>query len=201
MQNYFSQTHEEELLDMYSLCQKKGEAGDQIENQVSVSDVNVAGTVVCNILSKGPDDPLGSLDFRNSFSAPKDGLNLTHTEVQPIVAPTGRGSPLQANGGCRKGGQHVPWPTPLPAAPIGLEQQTEASGSCNQPNLKSRQPRRCMGSTLARRSCQAAWLVPAHLPGFPISLPCCSERPVCPELGILSCDPLRHSDRGQQESE
>ncbi|XP_074920109.1 androgen-induced gene 1 protein isoform X7 [Chelonoidis abingdonii] len=36
--------------------------------------------------------------------------------VRPIAAPTGCGSPLQANGGCRKSSQHIPQPAPLPAA-------------------------------------------------------------------------------------
>ncbi|EMP32108.1 Origin recognition complex subunit 5 [Chelonia mydas] len=45
----------------------------------------------------------------------------------------------KANGGCGKGGQHVPWPTPLPAAPIGLERRTADSGSRDRPNLRMRQ--------------------------------------------------------------
>ncbi|EMP38289.1 hypothetical protein UY3_04498 [Chelonia mydas] len=36
--------------------------------------------------------------------------------------------------------RHVPWPTPLPAAPIGLEQRTTASGSRVRPNLRMQQP-------------------------------------------------------------
>ncbi|EMP42397.1 Embigin, partial [Chelonia mydas] len=46
-------------------------------------------------------------------------------------------SRLQANGGCGKGGQHIPRPVPLPAAPIGLEQQTAASGSHDRPDLRT----------------------------------------------------------------
>ncbi|EMP29319.1 hypothetical protein UY3_13563 [Chelonia mydas] len=34
---------------------------------------------------------------------------------------------------------HVPWPAPLPAAPIGLEQQTAASGSRDRLNLRTQQ--------------------------------------------------------------
>ncbi|EMP37293.1 Ephrin type-A receptor 4 [Chelonia mydas] len=59
--------------------------------------------------------------------------------VRLIVAPTGRGSLLQANGGCGKGSQHVPWPSLLPTAPVCLERQTVASGSRDQPNLWTRQ--------------------------------------------------------------
>ncbi|CAM4583919.1 unnamed protein product [Lepidochelys kempii] len=59
-------------------------------------------------------------------------------EVRLIAAPTGRSSPLQANGGCRKGGQHIPRPTLLPAAPIGLERRTAASGGRDRPNLWTR---------------------------------------------------------------
>ncbi|EMP24558.1 Calpain-2 catalytic subunit [Chelonia mydas] len=44
--------------------------------------------------------------------------------VRPIAAPTNRGAPLQANEGCEKGGQHVPWPGQLFAAPVVLERQT-----------------------------------------------------------------------------
>ncbi|EMP27310.1 Putative palmitoyltransferase ZDHHC22 [Chelonia mydas] len=60
--------------------------------------------------------------------------------VRPIAALTGRGSPLQANGGCRKGSQHIFWPTLLPPAPIGLEQRTAANGSRDWPNLQTQQP-------------------------------------------------------------
>ncbi|EMP30610.1 Sorting nexin-8 [Chelonia mydas] len=36
-------------------------------------------------------------------------------------------------------GQHIPWPMLLPAAPIGLERQTAATGSCDGPNLQTLQ--------------------------------------------------------------
>ncbi|EMP27357.1 hypothetical protein UY3_15511 [Chelonia mydas] len=39
-------------------------------------------------------------------------------------------------GAAGSGSQYVPRPAPLPAAPIGLQQQTMASGSCNRPNLQ-----------------------------------------------------------------
>ncbi|EMP36626.1 hypothetical protein UY3_06174 [Chelonia mydas] len=42
-------------------------------------------------------------------------------------------------GAAGSGGQYVPRPAPLPAAPIGLERQTTASGSCDQPNLRTLQ--------------------------------------------------------------
>ncbi|EMP27856.1 hypothetical protein UY3_15061 [Chelonia mydas] len=59
--------------------------------------------------------------------------------VWPVAAPTGHGSLLQAHGGCRKSGQHILQPALLPAAPIGLEQQTAASGNHNRPNRRARQ--------------------------------------------------------------
>ncbi|EMP40084.1 hypothetical protein UY3_02660 [Chelonia mydas] len=42
-------------------------------------------------------------------------------------------------GAARSHGQHITWTAPLPAAPIGLERQTMANGSCNRPNLQKRQ--------------------------------------------------------------
>ncbi|EMP34445.1 Zinc finger and SCAN domain-containing protein 29 [Chelonia mydas] len=59
-------------------------------------------------------------------------------EVQPIVAPTRHSSPLQANGGCRK--RHGPRDmlSALPAATIGLERRTAASGNHDRPNLQTR---------------------------------------------------------------
>ncbi|EMP34416.1 hypothetical protein UY3_08448 [Chelonia mydas] len=42
-------------------------------------------------------------------------------------------------GAARSGGQHVPGPVPLPAAHIGLERRTVASGSCNELNLRTLQ--------------------------------------------------------------
>ncbi|EMP29326.1 hypothetical protein UY3_13570 [Chelonia mydas] len=40
-------------------------------------------------------------------------LRHSRPRVRPIVAPTVRGSPLQANGGYGKGGQHIPRPALL----------------------------------------------------------------------------------------
>ncbi|EMP35716.1 Dystonin [Chelonia mydas] len=42
-------------------------------------------------------------------------------------------------GAAGSSGQHVPWPTPLPTAPIGQGQRTAASGSRDQPNLRTLQ--------------------------------------------------------------
>ncbi|EMP42182.1 Dedicator of cytokinesis protein 1 [Chelonia mydas] len=42
-------------------------------------------------------------------------------------------------GAAGSGGPYVPWPTPLPAAPVGLEQQTAATGSRDRPNLRTQQ--------------------------------------------------------------
>ncbi|EMP36172.1 ELAV-like protein 1 [Chelonia mydas] len=39
-------------------------------------------------------------------------------------------------GAAGSGSQHIPWPTLLPAAPIGLKRRTAASGSCDRPNLQ-----------------------------------------------------------------
>ncbi|EMP29168.1 Elongation factor Tu GTP-binding domain-containing protein 1 [Chelonia mydas] len=64
---------------------------------------------------------------------------LLRLQVWPIVALISRSSPLQANGGCGKGGQHVPRTTPLSAAPIGLEWRTPANESHDRPNLQSQQ--------------------------------------------------------------
>ncbi|EMP32515.1 CUGBP Elav-like family member 4 [Chelonia mydas] len=44
-----------------------------------------------------------------------------------------------ANGGCGKGGQHIPRPVPLSAGPIGLERQTAATGRRDGLNLQMRQ--------------------------------------------------------------
>ncbi|EMP38977.1 hypothetical protein UY3_03810 [Chelonia mydas] len=60
-------------------------------------------------------------------------------KVWPIVAPSGRGLPLQANEGCGK------WRGPsgvlaaLSADPISPVRQTAASGSRDRPNLRTRQ--------------------------------------------------------------
>ncbi|EMP33325.1 hypothetical protein UY3_09555 [Chelonia mydas] len=40
---------------------------------------------------------------------------------------------------CNQPDQHIPQPTPLPAAPIGLKRRTAASGSCDQPNPRTLQ--------------------------------------------------------------
>ncbi|EMP30062.1 hypothetical protein UY3_12817 [Chelonia mydas] len=42
-------------------------------------------------------------------------------------------------GAAGSGGQYVPRPTLLPAALIGLEQQTAATGSRDRPNLRTQQ--------------------------------------------------------------
>uniref|UniRef100_A0A8C3FI76 Ig-like domain-containing protein n=1 Tax=Chrysemys picta bellii TaxID=8478 RepID=A0A8C3FI76_CHRPI len=55
-------------------------------------------------------------------SRPGQFVYLPRLQLWPIAAPTGRGSPSKANGGCGKGGQHIPQAAPLPAAPIGLGQ-------------------------------------------------------------------------------
>ncbi|EMP29158.1 hypothetical protein UY3_13738 [Chelonia mydas] len=55
--------------------------------------------------------------------------------VRDLQALTGKA----VNGGCRKGGQHIPWPALLPAAPIGLGRRTAASGSCDRLNLQTLQ--------------------------------------------------------------
>ncbi|EMP33316.1 Calsyntenin-2 [Chelonia mydas] len=48
---------------------------------------------------------------------------LPHPQVQPIVAPTGRGSLLQANGGCGKQRGLRDMLAALPAAPTGPGQR------------------------------------------------------------------------------
>ncbi|EMP40313.1 hypothetical protein UY3_02476 [Chelonia mydas] len=60
-------------------------------------------------------------------------------QVRPIAASAGRGSPLQASGGFRKGVQHISQLELLPTAPIGLERRTAASGSRDRPNRRTRQ--------------------------------------------------------------
>ncbi|EMP28008.1 hypothetical protein UY3_14894 [Chelonia mydas] len=55
---------------------------------------------------------------------------------QLLLATVRRSRPMRAAGSV---GQHIPWPTSLPAGPIGLERLTTASGSCNGPNLWTRQ--------------------------------------------------------------
>ncbi|EMP28670.1 hypothetical protein UY3_14245 [Chelonia mydas] len=42
-------------------------------------------------------------------------------------------------GAAGSGGQYVPRPAPLPAAPIGLEQRTVTTGNRDRPNLRTRQ--------------------------------------------------------------
>ncbi|EMP28259.1 hypothetical protein UY3_14644 [Chelonia mydas] len=63
-------------------------------------------------------------------------LELALSLQKPIAALTGRSSLLQANGTAGSCGNHVLWPVPFPAAPIGLERRTAASGSCDRPNLQ-----------------------------------------------------------------
>ncbi|EMP29069.1 TRAF2 and NCK-interacting protein kinase [Chelonia mydas] len=62
--------------------------------------------------------------------------------VPKLVLLLVQGKPLEGRAGlftCRvNGSQYVP-PTLLPAAPIGLEQRTAATVSCNWPNLRTRQ--------------------------------------------------------------
>ncbi|CAM5158284.1 unnamed protein product [Eretmochelys imbricata] len=72
-------------------------------------------------------------------SGPGQFVYLTRRQIRPIAAPTGHGLPLQANGGCRKwrGARDVL--DTLPAVPIGLEQQTMASGNRDRPNLRMQQ--------------------------------------------------------------
>ncbi|EMP34338.1 hypothetical protein UY3_08507 [Chelonia mydas] len=64
-----------------------------------------------------------------ALGGPGQFVYLLCPQVRPITVPTGRSSQLQANGGYRKGGQHISQPAPLPAAPIGLEWQTAARGN------------------------------------------------------------------------
>ncbi|EMP38528.1 Metabotropic glutamate receptor 8 [Chelonia mydas] len=85
----------------------------------------------CNILANFPK----SMCYAMSSPLP----DSSDIKVRPTAAPTGCGLLLQANGGCGKGGQHIPQPVSLPAAPIGLEQQTTTSGSRSRPNLQTRQ--------------------------------------------------------------
>ncbi|EMP39260.1 hypothetical protein UY3_03501 [Chelonia mydas] len=75
-----------------------------------------------------------------SAGGPGRFVYLQRLQVRPITAPTGCGLPFQANGGFRKqhGPRYVLWLS-LPAAPIGLERRTAASGSCNQLNLQTLQ--------------------------------------------------------------
>ncbi|EMP40634.1 Galanin receptor type 1 [Chelonia mydas] len=69
--------------------------------------------------------------------APGWFVYLLRPQVRLIAASTGCTSPLQANGGCGKGGQHIPRPAPLSAAPIGLERRTVASGRGDRTNLRT----------------------------------------------------------------
>ncbi|EMP36770.1 Disks large-associated protein 2 [Chelonia mydas] len=60
-------------------------------------------------------------------------------QVRPITAPSGRGSPLQANGGLQKAAQAEGRAGRPSRSSLGLEWQTVASGSRNQPNLRTQQ--------------------------------------------------------------
>ncbi|EMP42529.1 GPI ethanolamine phosphate transferase 2 [Chelonia mydas] len=89
----------------------------------------------------GPNSPLVGPKLYEMDNILKKIHTSLLSKVRSIVALTGRSSPLQANGGCGKDGQHVPWPMPLSAAPIGLEWRTAASESHDRPNLRARQER------------------------------------------------------------
>ncbi|EMP29907.1 hypothetical protein UY3_12962 [Chelonia mydas] len=73
------------------------------------------------------------------------GLFTPLSNIRPIAAPTGRGSLLQANEGCGKRCGPRDVLAALPAAPIGLERRTAASGSCD--------PVGCERRTAASGSC------------------------------------------------
>ncbi|EMP41192.1 hypothetical protein UY3_01612 [Chelonia mydas] len=64
---------------------------------------------------------------------------LLRPQVQPIAAPTSRGSLLQTNGGCGKRCGPRDVLTALPTAPIGLELRTMVTGIHDQLNLQTRQ--------------------------------------------------------------
>ncbi|EMP37430.1 hypothetical protein UY3_05411 [Chelonia mydas] len=86
-------------------------------------------------------------------------------------------APGQANGGYGKGGQHVPSPAPLPAAPIGLEQRTAASGSRDRPNLRTRQVKEKSLTTQLRNKETPQRLL--HNVAFQPGLQLCSQDRVC----------------------
>ncbi|EMP28165.1 ETS-related transcription factor Elf-5 [Chelonia mydas] len=65
-------------------------------------------------------------------------------------------------GAAGSSGQHVPQPAPLPAASIGLERRTVASGSCSQPNLLTRQ----MGTDSLQNVGQCGFGFPVLLRGM-----------------------------------
>ncbi|EMP37375.1 hypothetical protein UY3_05423 [Chelonia mydas] len=65
----------------------------------------------------------------------RDGLLPCHVHSHWPRVP----APRQQGRGCRKGGQNLPWPAPLPEAPTDLERRTVSSGSRDRPNLQTRQ--------------------------------------------------------------
>ncbi|EMP39016.1 Shootin-1 [Chelonia mydas] len=72
-------------------------------------------TLEAEFSSKTPELGEGSLQMKESASS--------KVTFQPMGVVGSRG-------------QHIPWPALLPAAPIGLERRTTASGSCDWPNLR-----------------------------------------------------------------
>ncbi|EMP36881.1 hypothetical protein UY3_05965 [Chelonia mydas] len=73
----------------------------------------------------------------SNFSKPTT-TRIPHQDVPAILSHQLIQVPARANP-ARSGGQYVPQPAPLAAAPIGLEQRTAASGSHDRPNLRMRQ--------------------------------------------------------------
>ncbi|EMP39119.1 hypothetical protein UY3_03693 [Chelonia mydas] len=115
-----------------------------LEAEMQVKRLEVELELKCLELKRAKLGPPGSSPGREEARA----LNMKHPgedfqkhkwQVWPIVAPTGRGLPLQANGGCGKWRRPRDVLATLLAAPIGLEWRTEVSGSCDWPNLWMRQ--------------------------------------------------------------
>ncbi|EMP39928.1 Tyrosine-protein kinase Fer [Chelonia mydas] len=62
---------------------------------------------------------------------------LLRPQVRPIGLPLAAVHCSRPMGAVGSGGQHIPWPTLLPTAPIGLEQRTMVSGSRDRQNLQT----------------------------------------------------------------
>ncbi|EMP40829.1 Protein transport protein Sec24D [Chelonia mydas] len=76
--------------------------------------------------------------MRSEQLCPK-GTGYLTGNFKALLRERSRGSALKRECGRTKGGQYVPRQPPLPAALIGLERRTVASGSCDRLNLRMRQ--------------------------------------------------------------
>ncbi|EMP28988.1 E3 ubiquitin-protein ligase HACE1 [Chelonia mydas] len=128
------------------------------------------------------DNDIGDLGLELTFSVETDvfgameevplkpgGASILVTQDNKLPLTAVRCSrPMGATG---SSGQHIPRPTPLPTAPIGLEQRTAVSGSCNRKNLQTLQAEYVQLVTELRMTRAIQPQINAFLQGFHMFIP------------------------------